>query len=408
VAAVAVFCVFFGGRHHTANWYAALLLGVLPGFVDNSQQLRQYALLTFSFTLSLMFAWRVVQTPRNGAALIGLSGVLAVAACTHLISSFFMLALAVVTLWSLRRQPWGRIVQVAVAFVPPALLAFFFKWVFLTQTDKSPDLWWMPPVSLDLLKDVFGEITGWGTLEDVADACNGYVVGCGPVFLAVAAVGIAFLVWTAWGRAAARVPRVLLTMALIYWALVIIYSLTVIQVVVPRTMLPGILPLLLGLGLGVSTHPRWHRRVIAGAVTTLLAVAIAIPWLSGLAVRPFDNLRGASYALKRNSHPPDLLVLVGEDWALEPYWPEYKERRVLRLELAAPLPDTLASLGAARAAQPSGSAVLLFYRHDSLSGARDHAVLDTIIEQLSADGATPENLWGGDYSILRFRPQLHS
>jgi hypothetical protein len=198
-------------------------------------------------------------------------------------------------------------------------------------------------------------------------------------------------------------------MALIYWALPIAYSLAVVPVVWPRTMLPGMLPLLLGLGLGVTTHPRMRQRVIASAVTVLLAVAMMIPWLSGLAHRPIENLRGLSYTLMRRTGPPDLLVLVDcVDSALEPYWPEYKERRVLKLSLTDPLPDTLASLEAARAGQPVGSSVLLLYRDDLFMAPR-RAVLDGIINRLSSEDPPAHEIWEDDlYHVLRFGTRPHA
>jgi hypothetical protein len=410
VGAVAIFCSFFGDRRRAAGWYAAFWLAVLPGFVDNSQQLRQYALLTLAFSFALMFAWRLVRTPADTRAMIGLGSALAVAACTHLITVFFMLALAAVTFWGLRRERAARLVQVAISFVPAAFLLWFFKSVFLTDTVKSPLLWWMPPISRDSLGFVFGEITGWAALNWVADKCDRHVLGGGTVFLIVAALGIAFLVWTAWGRASARAAHVLVVMALIYWILPIAYSLAVVPVVWPRTMLPGMLPLLLGLGLGVTTHPRRRQRVIASAVTVLLAVAMVTPWLRALAHRPIENLRSLSYTLMRGTRPPDLLVLVNYvDTALIPYWPEYKERTVLQLWLTDPLPDTLASLEAARARQPAGSAVLLLYRDDLFITGPRRTVLDQVINHLASEDAPAHEIWKDDlYHVLRFGPRPHS
>jgi uncharacterized membrane protein len=409
VGAVAIFCSFFGDRRRAAGWYAAFLLAVLPGFVDNSQQLRQYALLTLAFSFALMFAWRLVRTPADNSTVIGLGSALAVAACTHLITVFFMLALAAVTFWGLRRERPARLIQVAFGFLPATLLLWFFKSVFLTDTVKSPVLWWMPAISRDSLGFVFGEITGWAALNWVAAACDRYVLGSGTVFLVLAGIGIAFLAWTAWGRASARAARALVVMALIYWVLPIVYSLAVVPVVWPRTMLPGMLPLLLGLGLGVTTHPRMRQRAIASVVTVLLAVALVIPWLSDLAHHPVENLRGLSYTLMHRTRAPDLLVLVNfVDNALEPYWPEYKERTILKLWLTDPLPDTLASLEAARARQPAGSAVLLLYRDDLFTQPR-RAVLDEVINHLASEDTPAHEIWRDDlYHVLRFGAAPHS
>ena len=93
-------------------------------------------------------------------------------------------------------------------------------------------------------------------------------------------------------------------------------------------MLPGMLPFMLGLGLGVATNPRARQRAAAGAAVVLLAMAMMVPWVSGLAWEPLEPLHAVSDALRRNSKPAELLVLVdGADWAVEPYWPEYPNTR---------------------------------------------------------------------------------
>ncbi|HKA27885.1 MAG TPA: glycosyltransferase family 39 protein [Candidatus Binatia bacterium] len=405
VGAVAVFCFFFGARQRVAGWYAGLLLAASPAFVLNSQELRQYALLSLEFALALWFAWRLVQDSRNTRALIGLASVLALAACTHLVTSFFVAALGCVTLWQQRREPLDRLGRVALCFVPAALLLWFFKSRFLTQTVMDPALWWMPPVDAELLRYVFNEITGWTSIMWVADASDGLLPGMATGVLAVSTLAAALVVWTAWGHRSASSAHALLAMALLYCGLVITYALAVVPIVWPRIMLPGMLPFMLGLGLGVATNPRARQRAAAGAAAVLLAMTMMVPWVSGLAWEPLEPLRAVSDALRRNSKPADLLVLIdGADWALEPYWPEYKERRrVLKVGLAEPVEQTLAALRAARARRPPGSAFVLLYRSDLFSEPRQD-VLDEIMSSISSGGMPVEKRWEKSaYHIVRFR-----
>jgi hypothetical protein len=262
----------------------------------------------------------------------------------------------------------------------------------------------MPPVDAELLRYVFNEITGWTSLAWVADACDGLLPGTGTVVLTVSTVAAALVVWTAWGRRSAGGAHALLAMALFYWGLVIAYALAIIPIVWPRIMLPGMLPFLLGLGLGVATHPRARQRAAAGVAVVLLAVTMMVPWVSGLAWEPLEPLRAVSEALKRNSKPADLLVLIdGVECALEPYWPEYKvRRRVLRVGLEDPVEQTLATLRAAQAERPSGSAFVLLYRWDLFSEPRQD-VLDRIVSSISGGGMPVEKRWEKDaYHIVRF------
>src|SRR5262249_6342628 len=303
VGAVAVFCFFFGDRQRVAGWCAGLLLAASPAFVFNSQELRQYALLSLELALALWFAWRLVQDSRCTRALIGLASMLALAACTHLITSFFIVALGCVTLWRLRREPLDQLGRVALCFVPAALLLWFFKSRFLTQTVMDPAFWWMPPVDAQLLRHVFHEITGWTSPWWVGDACDGLLPGVGMGVLAVSTLAAALVVWTAWGPRSASGAHTLLAMALFYWGLAITYALAVVPIVWPRIMLPGMLPFMLGLGLGVATNPRARQRAAAGAAVVLLAMAMMVPWVSGLAWEPLEPLRAGSAALGRHSKP---------------------------------------------------------------------------------------------------------
>ena len=405
VGAVAVFCFFFGGRERLAGWTAALLLAVLPGFVFNSQELRQYGLLSLAFSVALALAWRVERAPHAVRFLAGLATALAVAASTHLITVFFMAALIAVMAWRLRRERPGILLRVSCAFVPATLLVLFFKYVFLLRTVKSPDLWWMPPVSPALLRQVFIEDTGWSALVWFYEACERHVPGVGSVFLVAAGLGAAFVAWTAWARRGAGPAHALLAIGLVYWGLLTGYSLVAPPIVWPRTMLPGMLPFVLSLGLGVATHPRERQRRMATAVLTVLAIAMTVPWLRGLAFQPAEDLRGFSRALSQSATPPDLLVLVnGVEIGLEPYWPAYKKQACLKVELRDPLPATLAALTAARGRQPEGGAIFLVYRADS-SLAPKRAVLQAIVDETSVVNGPPEQLWDkSTYHVLRFNP----
>src|SRR5262249_8601780 len=214
------------------------------------------------------------------------------------------------------------------------------------------------------------------------------------VVLTISTLAAVLVVWTAWGRTSAGGAQVLLSMALLYWGLVIAYSLAVVPIVWPRIMLPGMLPFMLGLGLGVATHPRGRQRAAAGTAVVLLAMTMMVPWVSGLAWQPLEPLRAVSDALKRNSKPADLLVLVdGVDWALEPYWAEYKERRrVLKVGLGEPVERTVAAVRTAQAGRPPGSALVLLYRSDLFSAPRQN-VLDEIMSAISRGGMPVETQW---------------
>ncbi len=404
LASVALFCFWPDHPTRGGRWLAGLLLAASPAFVSNSQELRHYALLSAALAAALACAWRLARSPGDPVALLGLAGTLGVAAATHLLTAIFMIALAAWLLWSLRRTPFRLVVRVAAAFAPAGLLLVFFKSFFLLRTVKTPGDWWMPPLSPQLLGVVFREDTGWSAFSWLADACERHLHGSGQFFLVAAAVGTVFVGWAAWGHRWAGPARSLLAMAAVYWAIVIAYSLVVAPIVWPRTMLPGMLPCLLAVGLGVSAQPRPRCRAGASVVAALLALAMMVPWLRGLAWQPSEDLRGLAAAVRTQSSAADLLLLVnGVECGLEPYWPEYKQNAELKIELRAPRRATLGAVAASLAHSQSRT-VLLIYRED-LMFAPNRAVLDEIKRVLARGSAPPEEIWNRTaYHVLRFSP----
>lgn len=321
VGAVAVFCVYFRGRDRLAGWIAGLLLAALPGFTANSQELRQYALLSLALGLALFFVWRLRESPRNTGTLVGLAGALAAAAATHLLTVFFLGALALTLGWQWRHEPRAAGWRLAGIMAPAAGLILFFKEVFLLP-DLQPAQWWMPPVSLPMLAAIFSEASGWSAILWVADACERHLGHTGIVVIAAMAFCAAFLFWTAWGRRQTGGAHFFLAVALIYWGLMIGYSLATLPVLWPRTALPGMLPFVLGLSLGIATHPNARRRTLATIGVAVLAFTMTVPWLRGLAFRPNEDLRGLSLSLQSAARPGSLLILIGEvEIGIDPYWP---------------------------------------------------------------------------------------
>lgn len=404
LAGVAMFCFWPDRQSRSEGWLAGLLLASAPGFVSNSQELRQYALLSAAFVAALACAWRLIRAPEDKLALLGLAGALLIAAATHLITGFFLIALGAWLFWHLRHSRRHLLLNLAGGLAPAAILLAYLKLHFLLGSVKDHGAWWMPPVSPGLLGRIFGEITGWNALSWTADACERHVPGSGPAFLVVAAAACAFVAWSAWVHRSADAARGLLAIAAIYWSAAIAYSLAVTPILWPRTMLPGMLPCFLALALGISAHPVPRRRIAARSVAALLAAAMVVPWLRGLAWRSPENLHGMVAAVRAHTGASDLLVLLnGVEYGFEPYWPAYQDVSTLRIDSHAPVALTLGELEAARE-RFSHRDVLLVYR-DDLYLAPNRPALDAIVRVLSGNSAPPEELWNQDsYHVLRFHP----
>ncbi len=404
LGAVALFCFWPDRSLRAGGWIAGLLLAVSPGFVAHSQELRHYALLSLSFTAALAFAWRLSRHPDNIRVLLGLGLSLLIAAATHLLALFFAAALAAWLLWSLRGKPPRRwLIIIATGILPALLLAIFLKTAFLQETDKTTENWWMPPVTPGLLVRVFRTNVGWDAISRfsyiIEDALHisRYVVlvaaaGCGTV-----------LAWTAFCHRHASLALSLLGIAAIYWTAMIAYSVTVAPIVWPRTMLPGLLPGLLAVGLGVAANPKRSRRFFAAGLTLTLAAFLSVPWVRGLAWQPAEDLRGLTTAVRSHHTPADLLVSIDyADAGLKPYWPQIPTETIHHIQSITPPAETLADLTKRRSASRYKS-LLLLYREDHML-AKNRVHFDALIEALTAEGLSSEEIWNHDgYRVLRYR-----
>jgi len=239
---------------------AASLVALLPGFVIFSQQLRSYSLLFLLLGIALAATVRIFSQPTDARSRLLLSLVLTAAAATHLIAAFFLIALAPLLLWPARKGALRAWVSALLPLVPPGLLALWFRFYFITQPGDLTGGWWIslePGPIFDALREAFG----WNEIQWLADATGRHAPGDGwPVFVVALAAALLAL-GTAWRRRQ-HDPLVwlLLISALIYFTTVITYSCLFEHVVMGRTLLPGLLPLMAGLPRGIGSHPVGWRR----------------------------------------------------------------------------------------------------------------------------------------------------
>jgi|GEM_PF-5321054 Predicted membrane protein len=404
LGAVAFFCFWPDRILRVGGWIAGLLLAVSPGFVAHSQELRHYALLSASFTAALAFAWRLSRDPENPRVLLGLGLSLLFAAATHLLTLFFATALAAWLCWSLRTEPPRRWLTIlATGFLPALLLVVLLKTVFLQATDKTTGGWWMPAVTPELLVRVFRTNAGWDAISRFSYLIDDILHGTRYIVLLIAAGSGAVLAWIAFCHRRAGPALSLLAVAAIYWTTTIAYSLAVAPIVWPRTMLPGTLPCLLAVGLGVAANASRSRRLLAAGLTVALAAFLSVPWAHGLAWRPAEDLRGLTAAVRSHHTSTDLLVSIDYvDAGLKPYWPRIPTENILHIQSITPPAETLAALATHRS-DPRFKGLLLLYRED-LTLTKNRAQFDALLQSLTAEGLSPEELWNHDgYRVLRYR-----
>lgn len=371
---------------------AASAVALLPGFVVFSQQLRSYALLFLLLGLALAATIRVFFHPEATRTRLLLSLVLAAAAATHLIAVLFLPALVPLLLWPVRTHPPRAWVANLWPLILPGLLALWLKFFYITQPGALAGGWW---ISLEPgpIRDALREVLGWNEIQWLADATARHAPGNGWPVLAVTLAAALFAGGTAW-RPRQHDPLVwlLLASAVIYFATVIAYSCLFEHLIMGRTLLPGLLPLLAGLARGIGLHPvKWHRSAAAAAVV-LYGTLAAVP-VARRAATPDAGLRGLAAATTAACRPGDLVVpFRAMDFGLSVYHCPPAGTGRLFLDQTKPAEPQLKELARRLAALEPGRRVLVVFR-DDFYHQKFLGVFDQAVAEIARHGRTLRVAW---------------
>lgn len=396
--------LFLRLRPRAAGLVAAVLLGCSPEMIYHAQELRPYALLNLLLAAALLATLHLLEHPDSRPARRWLLVTSVLAACTHLVAGFFLAALGATLLLFQNRLPWIQRLRNTGLLLPAGLCLLLFRFVFLNQASAITGNWWAGEFSLRGASGEFANASGWASLDWLARAAGRHLPAVELILLFLAAAGLGLLGWAAWAHKN-RLARAALLVAAVYWGCLALYSWQRVNIALARLILPGMLPLIASIALGLSTQPRPRLRRAAIATATVLALLATMPWLRQFAWQPREDLRGFTGMLRQVHQSGDVLVFLGETHAPRYYWPDYEtETLPLIISLESPWPDALETLERKISQHAPGASVTVIYRDDG--NFRRHADLWREIEtRLLAQGRREESAWNRDYyHIVRFAP----
>jgi uncharacterized membrane protein len=315
VGTVAVVMVWIKRYSRLGSLLAGLLCATLPLLLFHSQEIRHYTLLTFLTALSLYFAARSADEPDKPSNYTGLSLSLTAAIATHLLGIFILGAAAVLiasTPGSLRKV--NRLRLGSAFLLPLAAFSFFFLF-FLQDLQNNITNWWVSPVSWDLLastsRDVFGVDKILWPIPKIKSLLhwrsrwvNLFYVGAFPAF------GLLLALFGNWRRS---LP--LLAAASFYWLELFAYSLFARPLVLSRTVLPGLVPLLGFVGLQAASIQSRSIRILAALFLIYLSLVFGLHWVKYDAQSPRELWLELSQALQAKSSFEDTVI----------FYPSYTE-----------------------------------------------------------------------------------
>lgn len=371
---------------------AGAAIAALPGFVLFSQQLRSYALLFLLLATALVLAVSIFREAADLRTRVALCLVLMMAAATHLITVFFLLALAPLLFWPVHRLPPRAWIAALLPLAPSGLLALWFKYYFITPPETLGGGWWMPADAAAVGR-ALRDAVSWEEVQWLADAAARHAPGNGWPVLGLALAAAIFAAATAWNRRQGDpLAWTLLASALIYSATVIAYSCVFEHVIMARTLLPGLMLFVAGLARGIGTHPVAWRRALAAAAVVIYASLAATPG-ARRAVLPEAGLRGLAAATNAGSRPGDLLVVFrAMDYSLAAYRCPPAGTELLLFDQTMEAAPQLAKLQRRLAGLDRRSRVLVVYRNDYYL-QQFRAVFDQAVAEISRQGRPAGVAW---------------
>ena len=393
--------IFFLRRTPFAAIALGAILAGLPECVRHSQELRPYSLLLLLLGLSMMISIRIAAGEGARATRICLCLALVAAAATHLVTAFFLLALAPL-LAAPALESGARGVAVSLAPLIPAALLLWFESAFLRGPGAMPEGWWIPPSTIGQVAGSMSDATGWSEVRHLAGALSRRIPGGRALVEGAGAAAAAFVIWAAMGRrACGRIAWLLLASGAIYMGSLIAYSRMFEPLVIGRTLLPGLLPVAAGLAWGIGASPSGFRRVGAAAAISLFFLLASVPGVLR-ALRPPQGLRGLSAAARAEYRPGDQLVLFRSmDYGMLPYWPDLMVAHPLLIDQTKSMEQQLADLRGRLSLLSSSGRVILVSRDDYYMRAH-RAEASAVMDVLSARGLTPHEIWHeGDMELQR-------
>jgi len=386
LATVAVAMRWMRPISRLASALAGLCFAALPILLRYAQEIQCYGLLVLAATCAFFFASRLVAEPRARSGYLGLALSLTVAAGTHLVG--VTLIAAVVAYVALAATDRTAIdLRRGAAAVGAPVAAFLFLLVFYSVgLDERTANWWMPPVSLALVRSTAAYMLGmaptpWAlqALQRVWPAGSAwleYLVAV-PLLIGVAAP----LALGQWRRG---FP--LLAAALVYGLQVVAYSLVRTPIFWYRTLLPGLVPLLAFVVTQAATiRWRWARRVVAMGLAALSLLAAA-GWVARDAGRPVEAWRDVAHLLASRWRTGGV-VLFYPDYArgaTRHYFPALPDAAVVAVPIGSSDARTAAEVVSAvgrMGTGPAPAAVFLVVRVD-LSVQADRPTWREMLAQL--------------------------
>ncbi|PTY04680.1 hypothetical protein DB347_18385 [Opitutaceae bacterium EW11] len=386
--------------HRLAALIAGGVFAAWPGLVDHGKELRPYSLWYLLLGASLLLAGAQWERGVVFRRSVLLAFALIIAACTHLLTFPFIVALTPMLFWPARTAGPRAWLSAVWPVVPAAVMLLGWRFGFVSAPDKMQEGWWMPPATVHQVVWSLNQVSAWSDIGWLYNWGQRTLAGSGSVLATLALLTAILTVSMAWvQKRAATQCWAYLSVAALYLATVWGYSLVFEPIVWHRTLLPLILPLGLSWAWGIANRKSERAQTVgAGAVAIYVLLALVHPVRT--ASVPFENLKGLAAQAQSAYRPGDCLVLMRSlDFALRPYWHDVDATQPIKLNQANPDPRPFEALRERLRALPENGRVLVVVREDQYLTAH-HERLDALLNDVRATGREVRERWRDGLYVL--------
>lgn len=287
---------------------AGLLCATLPVMLFYSQEIRHYSLLVLATALAFFFASFILKEPGKPGGYIGLTVSLTLAMATHLLGILILGAIVIYILVSPKAIQQIDAFRLGLALLVPLAVFGFVYFSFLKDLNSNVQDWWVPPVSRKLILSTGRDLLGVDkALEPARELQKGLPLLASGLngLVKLAALGFAglLLVLGDWKR-----TYPLAAASAVYLLGLTAYSILFKPLLLSRTALPALVPLIVFTGVqAASIRPNDLRRA-AVLLLVFLTLVFAADWAVYQAGYSKEGWSELSKVLKSKMGSADLAV----------------------------------------------------------------------------------------------------
>jgi len=325
---------------NNASLMGGFLGATMPIMLEYAHEIRNYALLLWGVVIAFYFAEQILRQPNKLVYYGGLTISLTIVIATHLVGVLLLptlLIFMVIRYVMLIRFPttsqlqnsrylalktqilsWASILRLLITFAIPGITFLVIFFVFLPShlQNRTVGSWWMPSASIPQLLKTAKYVSGLPSLVGEVSLSNTLLTPMGIGFMILGLILFAPLLVGDW-----RQSLPMLIAALTYWAGLLFISMVMAPIFIPRTTLPGLIPLIGFISLQIATipqssfslpiyNPSWRQKLLWFPLSGIILMSLVTitHWIRQEAWTPVERWQPIAEALAEHNQSNDLVV----------------------------------------------------------------------------------------------------